>query len=1161
MKPLPSTKLRQRRWSKRSGKRSALSRILRRTLYVKLGLVTVLGLGLGILYLRLGSGPLSFGHLPDRLASSIAARIGPGWNVALRNTALQLENGALALRATDLDIRNPEGALVIRAPDAIVSVDGLSLLTANLQPRSIEFRDLQLLATVNRDGSLSFAPTQEAGETGPKPDPQAPSDIPAAAAPPTSPNDASPVSLAVGSLLDIVVGPKGVIGTLDLAKVTNARLTVVDADRRTRATFHRVNATFSRTEAGGRRFDATLDGPQGAWNLSGDAVIDGGGYRAAIRATDAPVQDLLLLSGLSALPATADLELSGQIDAVFANGRVSALKARLASNAGVIQIDDKDTSPLPVERSFIDASWAEDRRTLVLERLELTGGDTHLRVAGELTAPADEPGWRAHLVGRDATLAGAAAGDPPVRIDEIRAELVGRDGLEIKALHVAGPSATVDLTGAFGRPGDPRALKLDVRAVNTNVRSALRLWPEASASNVRRFLVKSLKGGTVETIDVNVDFSGAALADANSGRPIPDESVRVAFTVDQGVLSVAEGLPPLTQAKVSGLVTGKTVTIRAPSALVAMGDGRSLPASEGAFTIGDVWRDEAVARIAFRLQGGADALSSLLQAPLIHEIARIDLDPSTTKGRTDLRVEIPLAINNIPKFADLPLVVAGTVSDLGIDRLFGKDRLEAANLAVAYDRGDMTIKGDGKIAGNLASIDVRQSRSAGGEANVAFTLDDAARARRGLNFGSQLTGPLLLKASVPLGKNPDPGTRIEADFAKAAVDQLIPGWAKPAGKPAKLSFVLADGPTAEIRELQLDSAPVQLRGSAVLSAEGGLDKAELTTFKLSPGDDMRAQIERVNNVYKVVIRGNVGDARPFTKSLGSASSSGRSATAGSKEAKEAKDFDLDLALNILTGHNDEAITNASVKASVRKENFRQLDARGRLGATDLIAQTVPRPGASPSIFVHSDDAGGVLRFLDIYRRMAGGRLALQMTTGEGPQSGNLTLNDFAVRNEPALRRIIPTQSQVIAGRDQNGNLQPIRIDVNEVIFTKARVDFTRTAGRLDFKDAAIWGSHVGFTLGGYLDYARDRTDISGTFVPAYGLNNAFAQVPLFGPLLGGNQYEGLFAVNFRISGPASAPVLAVNPLSAVAPGFLRRLFGAGAAPETGSLPPYPLPER
>jgi hypothetical protein len=1156
MNSLPSTRLRQRWFPRRPRKRGAVSRILRRTLYVKLGLLVIVLLGIGGLYLRLGFGPLTFERLPERVASSLSARMGPGWNVALRNSALQLENGALALRATGLDVRNPEGALVLRAPDAIVSVDGWSLLSANLQPRSIEFRDLQLLATVSPDGALSFAPSQDLGDPNALPELPAP---PAQAPAPTASDPAlvSPVSVAVGSLLDLVVGPRGVLGTLDLARLTNARLTVVDSRRRIRGAFHRVNATFSRTDTGGRHLDATLDGPQGAWRLSGDAIADGtGGYRATFVAEDAPVGDMLLLSGLSAIPATTDLELSGRIDAIYANGRVKELKAQLASNAGIIRIEDKDTSPMPVEQALIEAAWHEDTRTLALDRLELKGGDTHVRLSGKLSAPAAEPGWRAVLTGRDATLAGAADGDAPVRIDTIDLALAGHDGIEIQSFKLRGPSVTADLTGAYARAADPQALTLDVRARNTDVRSALRLWPEASAANVRRFLVKSLKGGTVESIDVKVDFSGEVMAKATSGGPIPEDSLRIAFKVVGGRLSVAEGLPPLVDAGVSGLVTGMKASINAPSARVDMADGRSLAAGEGSFAIDDMWRDDALARIGFRLRGGADALGSLLQAPLIHEIAGIEVDPSTMTGQTNLRVAIPLAVNDIPKFADLPLAVNGTVSDLGLDKLFGKDRLEGANLAISYDTGDLTIKGEGKIANSAATIDVRQMREAGGEAVVTFSLDEAARARRGLSFGPQLTGPVLLRASVPLGKNPAPGTRIEADLAKAGVNNLIPGWVKAAGKPGKLSFTLVEGPSPAITDLNLDSGPVQVKGSALLSGDGGLDKADLTTLKLSPGDDMRAQLEQANGHYRVVVRGNVGDARPFTKSL-SASGTGQGA---SSSKKDGKDFDLDLALNILTGHNNEAITNASVKASIRKESIRQLELKGRLGATDLIAQTVSRAGAAPVIIMQSDDAGGVLRFLDIYRRMTGGNLVLQMTTGDGPQAGSLVLRDFALRNEPALRRIIPTQTHVVAGRDEAGNIRPMQLDVNEVTFDKARVDFTRSAGRLDFKDAAIWGRQVGFTLGGYLDYARDRTDIAGTFVPAYGLNNAFAQVPLFGPLLGGSQYEGLFAVNFRISGAASAPVLAVNPLSAVAPGFLRKLFGAGSAPETGSLP-YPLPER
>ena len=123
----------------------------------------------------------------------------------------------------------------------------------------------------------------------------------------------------------------------------------------------------------------------------------------------------------------------------------------------------------------------------------------------------------------------------------------------------------------------------------------------------------------------------------------------------------------------------------------------------------------------------------------------------------------------------------------------------------------------------------------------------------------------------------------------------------------------------------------------------------------------------------------------------------------------------------------------------------------------------------------------------------------------------------------------------------------------------------------------VWGSQVGFTLGGFVDYARDRTEILGTFVPAFGLNNAFSQVPIVGLLLGGgNRNEGLFAIDFKVSGQASAPTLTVNPLTAVAPGILRKLFtwmmpeneatGATSPPtpterRTGRTPPRPKPDR
>ncbi|WP_262028922.1 DUF3971 domain-containing protein [Microvirga sp. Mcv34] len=1136
-------------------KRSLFKRVLRGTLYVKLGLVVFLAAAFGLFYLRLSAAPMSFGRLPERVAEALAARIGPGWDVTLRNTAIELHEGSPALRANGLDIRGPGGDLVLRAPYAIFSVNLTSLLTGNLQPKAISVRDLQLRVLVNRDGSLAFSPVQSAdGETGASAPPVAPEPSKeAAASMARDANGPSPVSGVVGSLLELMVGPGSVLNALGQAELTNARLVFVDADGRERARFQRVDAAFDWTDKGGRHFAATVEGDQGPWELNGDAVVEGdGAYRAGVVAREVPIKDILLLAGASELPASTDIEFSGRFDIAYAAGRITELKTRLESNAGTFQIEDKDTSLFPIEHATIQAQWNEAEKALELQKLDLKGGDTKLQLQGRLaTHSADKP-WHLSLSGRDLQWSGATARDRPLQVSEFAADLSGSDGVTINSLTLKGPELSARISGLLGASADPKGLHLDVHADKTNIRSALRIWPEAVAPPVRRFLVSNLKAGMLDAIDLKVAMSGADIAKALSGGPTPPESLKIDFAISDGTLQVTDGLPPISGMNVVGRVTGKQVGVRASTGLVQMPEGRSLMASDGAFILDNYWDDKAVARIDFRLGGGADGLGALLLEPLIREIAGFNIDPATMKGKTDLRVGIGLPVGDIPPFADLPLKVSGTVSDFAVDKFFGKDRLEGANLTIAYDKGELAVKGDGKLAGSQAAIDLQKNRQ-GGQASVAFSLDEAARSRRGLSFGSQLTGTIGLKASLPLGASAPPHILVEADLAKAGIDQLIPGWVKPAGRPGKLAFTMVEGPTNEIRDLLLESGAVQLKGNAVLTNEGGLEKAELSTFKLSPGDDMRAQVERANNVYKVAIRGNVGDARPFVKggATGSAAS-GRNAAA----QKDGKDFDLDLNLNILTGYNEEAITNAVIKASVRKDNLRQLDMKGRLGATDVIGRTMPDAG-NQVVILQAEDAGALLRFTDVYRRMSGGDLILQLATGDGPQAGHVILRSFALVNEPALRRIIPTQTQIVAGQDRAGNPQSVRVDVNEVQFTKARFEFTRNAGRLDFKDAAIWGNQIGFTLGGFIDYARDRLDIAGTFVPAYGLNNVFAQVPLFGPLLGGGQYEGLFAVNFRLNGQASSPSLTVNPLSAVAPGFLRKLFGVSAEPQTGSLPSVP----
>ena len=158
-----------------------------------------------------------------------------------------------------------------------------------------------------------------------------------------------------------------------------------------------------------------------------------------------------------------------------------------------------------------------------------------------------------------------------------------------------------------------------------------------------------------------------------------------------------------------------------------------------------------------------------------------------------------------------------------------------------------------------------------------------------------------------------------------------------------------------------------------------------------------------------------------------------------------------------------------------------------------------------------------------------------------------------LRDEPALRRLVTEGAQARGEAGPNA-----RIDTKAAGFQRLSAIFSRGGGRFNVRDGVLLGQQIGLKLDGELDTARDKINMTGVFVPAYGLNNLFSKIPLFGPILGGDKNEGLFAVNFRISGSASAPALTINPLSAIAPGFLRKIFGF--IDGTGT-PPGPLPDE
>ena len=155
-------------------------------------------------------------------------------------------------------------------------------------------------------------------------------------------------------------------------------------------------------------------------------------------------------------------------------------------------------------------------------------------------------------------------------------------------------------------------------------------------------------------------------------------------------------------------------------------------------------------------------------------------------------------------------------------------------------------------------------------------------------------------------------------------------------------------------------------------------------------------------------------------------------------------------------------------------------------------------------------------------------LALEPPTVEpSAKEGLMNVRDFSVKGEAALERAAAGGSVGV----QNG-----------VSFTALRAEFSRQSGQLTIRDGVVKGPTIGATIEGSIDYIGNSVRMSGTFVPMYGLNNMFGQLPVLGLFLGGGSNEGLIGITYEVVGTPNQPVLRVNPISAMAPGVLRKIF-------------------
>jgi len=1110
-------------------------------------LVTLVLLGCVGLWWRLSSGPIQLDAFSPWLVAAIEENFGSRQRVEVGGTQIErTANGGAAVRVRDIVVRDPDGTVVASAPKAEIRVSGLSLLSGHMRAESLSLVGAELAVRIETDGgvtvfasgadkhpiAMATAPSLVAGQQASqdkKPPPAAalPSPQPPPRAAPTHPAAADSIA-AILAWLD-GIGQSGLDGH-DLRELglKDGTLTVDDARTGKRWNFQNITLNLERPRGGGMVVTIGSENPERPWGLTASIKPTNNGHRnVALEARHVSANDLLLAFRLGDGTLEVDLPVSASLRGeIGPNGVPQGLVGRIVADGGFISDGDSSDGRLEIDRAEFKINWDAASRMLEVP-FQILSGDNRLTLLGQAEAPAQPQGsWAFKITGGSAVLNAPSGGEPLILN---RIGLVGRFDSANKRLTISqGDIGNADVGVAMSGNADYSSGSLRVAtglaATRMNSEALKKLWPTFVAPKVRDWFNEHLTSGNVErlTVAVNAPFETLKA----SGPPLPDDGLTIDAFATNCLIRPVVGLPALHDADLTVRIVGRNAQIILGKAVADLASGRKLVMSSGLFEVPDTAPRQPPARVRFKLDGPVPAAAELLQMDRLRDASGAPFDPATTRGNMSALVALAM-----PLKPDLPpgstnYAITVDALNFSADRLIMGQKVESPDLKISANNQGFVLKGDVRIGGAPASLEYRKLRGDDtADIHIQGMLDDSVRNNLGLDPTGTISGGIPIDVSGRIGTSAERDGRfaVRADLTSTQIDGFLPGWVKPAGKPARATFTVLTKPqSTRIEDLLIEGAGGGVKGVVDLDGSGEVQSANFPSYGFSDGDRASLKIDRLSDgSLRAVMRGDAYDGRGFLKTM--------AAPPRTAAKRPPADVDLDMKLGAVLGHNGEALRSVELKMSRRNGEIRSLGLMAKLGRNGVLTGELRgRAGARQVVQFESSDAGALFRFSDIYSRMNGGQITTVMdapTSANPVQLGTVSVRNFAVHDESQLERAA-------------GNQAPRN---NNMAFSGLKVDFTRSPGRIALRDGVVRGPVLGGTIDGIIDYADDEVHLRGTLIPLYGANNLLGQLPIVGLFLGGEK-EGLVGVTYEVVGKPAGPVLHVNPLSALAPGLLRKVF-------------------
>ncbi len=751
------------------------------------------------------------------------------------------------------------------------------------------------------------------------------------------------------------------------------------------------------------------------------------------------------------------------------------------------------------------------------------------------SASTANPGYRFELITQEAN---SAPADSPGPALPFNARVAGRYDLTQKKLDVSEiavrasgeSSLTGEASATFG--GGSPAMTLGLQIPQMPVADVKQLWPVWVATGARRWLIDKMHDGEAKDSTIKVMFPAGRFNGPGKPPPLKDDEVQVDFNVENSRFDIVGDLPPVQNADGKISVRGAFTTIELEKGSSFTPKNREVQIIDGTLVIPWGPQRPVLSDLDLNVVGDASAVSEFIGFKPINGLKNLPFAPEDIKGNVKAHVLVTFPVTRHAPDGSLTWQADIQLSDVSIAKKIDGQTISDADGTLSVNQEEARIKATAKVNGIPAEVTLFEplgKNPATREQSVTLQLDDKTRNALFPALDPLLSGPI----SVDIDRAADGARVATADLTKAEIKLAQLGWTKGAGVKATAKFSLQqDGDNASIRNLDISGDTFRLQGD-VNVVDGDMTSADFSTVRLNRSDDIAVKVDRTKYGYRVDVKGNSFDARPLLNQITDKKKSG--GDSGNSKQRVLVNADIDA----VTGFYSENFSSVSlsfegVGSNVSGLAFNAITKSGQ----KVIAADSSESGAR-SISLQSRDAGAVLRFFGFYDKMSGGSINVALDSkADGPLRGQIDARDFTLVNEPRLAKLVSTSPN---GTSLNDAVKK-NIDVSKVTFDRGFSQIEKGANYINLANGVIRGSTIGTTFQGTLSDPQGNMSLTGTFMPAYGINRIFGDVPILGLFLGNGRDGGLIGITYKLIGPLKQPQIIVNPISVIAPGIFRSIF-------------------